>query len=56
MPAAVQVLDTPAAQEARWIAWQSKGADADRKMQWRMRIAFTAILIALACATLAAML
>lgn len=56
MPAAVQVLDTPAAQEARWIAWQSKGADADRKIQRRMRIAFTAILIALACATLAAML
>jgi hypothetical protein len=56
MPVAVAVLDTQEAQEARWIAWTSKGAAADRIMQRRMRIIFTAILIALACVTLAAML
>ena len=48
--------DTPDAQQARWIAWQSKGAAADRITRRRMRIAFTAILIALACVTLVAML
>ena len=56
IPVAVEALDTPEAQEARWIAWKSKGAAADRIAQRRMRIAFTAILIALACVSLAAML
>jgi len=56
IPIAVEVLDTPKAQEARWIAWKSKGAAADRITRRRVRIAFTAILIALACVTLAAML
>ena len=56
IPVAAEVPDTREAQEARWIAWKSKGAAADRIMQRRMRIAFTAILIALACATLAVML
>lgn len=56
MPVAVEVLDTREAQEARWIAWKSKGAATDRIMQRRMRIGFTAILIAVACVTLAAML
>ena len=56
IPVAVEVPDTQEAQEARWIAWKSKGAAADRITQRRMRIAFTAILIALACATIAVML
>ena len=56
IPGAAEVLDTPEAQEARWNAWKSKGAAADRITQRRVRIAFTAILIALACATLAVML
>jgi hypothetical protein len=56
IPVAAEVPDTREAQEARWIAWKSKGAAADRITQRRMRIAFTAILIALACATLAVML
>ena len=56
IPIAVEVLDTPEAQEARWIAWKSKGAAADRSTRRRVRIAFTAILIALACVTLVAML
>jgi len=55
IPVAAAVADTPEAQEARWIAWQSKGAAADRITQRRARIAFTAILIALACVLLAAM-
>lgn len=56
IPIAAEALDTPEAQEARWIAWESKGAAADRITQWRMRIMFTAILIALACVTIALML
>ena len=56
IPVAAEVPDTREAQEARWIAWTSKGAAADRITQRRMRIVFTAILIALACATLAVML
>ena len=56
IPIAVEGVDTREAQEARWIAWKSKGAAADRITQRRVRIAFTAILIALACVTLAAML
>lgn len=55
MPTA-EALDTPEAQEARWMAWKSKSAAADRITQRRMRIMFTAILIALACVTLAVML
>ena len=47
IPVAAIALDTPEAQEARWIAWKSKGAAADRITQRRVRIAFTAILIAL---------
>ena len=56
IPVAAEVPDTREAQEARWIAWKSKGAAADRITQRRIRIAFTAILIALACVTLAVML
>ena len=52
-PVAANALDTPEAQEARWIAWKSKGAEADRITQRRVRIAFTVILIALGCVTLA---
>ena len=55
-PVTAAALDTPEAQEARWIAWKSKGAAADRLTQRRTRIAFMAILIALACVTLAVML
>ena len=47
-PAPAEVLDTPEAQEARWNAWKSKGAAADRIAQRRVRVVFTAILIALA--------
>ena len=56
IPVAAEAPDTPEAQQARWIAWKSKGAAADRITQRRMRIAFTAILITLACAMLAVML
>jgi len=56
MPVAIGIPDTREAQEARWIAWKSKGAAADRIMERRVRIAFTAILIALGCVTLAAVL
>ena len=56
IPVAAIAIDTPEAQEARWIAWKSKGAAADRITQRRVRMAFTAILIALACVTLAAIL
>ena len=52
-PLAAEPLDTPEAQEARWIAWKSKSAAADRITQRRMRIMFTATVIALACVTLA---
>ena len=55
-PIAAEALDTPEAQEARWIAWKSKGAAADRIIQRRMRIMFTALLIATACVTVAVML
>jgi len=55
-PVAAVVADTPEAQEARWIAWKSKGAAADRITQRRMRIVFAAIVIALACVTLAVVL
>ena len=53
IPVAANALDTPEAQEARWIAWKSKGAEADRITQRRVRIAFTVILIALGCVMLA---
>jgi len=56
IPVAAEVPDTREAQEARWIAWKWKGAAADRITQRRIRIAFTAILIALASVTLAVML
>ena len=56
IPASTDVLDTSDAQEARWIAWKAKGAAADLVTQRRMRIAFTAILIASACAALAVVL
>ena len=48
IPVAAAAVDTPEAQEARWIAWKSKGAAADRITQRRARMAFTAILLALA--------
>jgi hypothetical protein len=53
---AAGVLDTPEAQEARWIAWKSKGAASDRITRRRMRLVATALLIALACVTLAVVL
>jgi hypothetical protein len=56
LPAAVEALDTPEAQETRWIAWKVKGAAADRITQRRVRIAFTALLIALGSVTLAMVL
>jgi hypothetical protein len=56
IPVAAEVVDTREAQEARWIAWKSKGAAADRITQRNMRIAFTAMLIAFACVTLAVVL
>jgi hypothetical protein len=56
IPAAAEALDTPEAQEARWIAWKVKGAAADRIAQRRVRIAFTTLLITLAGATLAMVL
>jgi hypothetical protein len=49
---AAEVSDTREAQRARWIAWKSRGAAADRITQRRIRIAFTALLLALACVTL----
>ena len=52
-PVAAEFTDTPEAQEARWIAWTSKGVAADRIRHKRMRMAFVAILIALACVMLA---
>ena len=52
-PVSAEIADTRKAQEARWIAWRSKGAAADRITQRRVRIAFTVILIALGCVTLA---
>ena len=51
-----EALDTPEAQEARWIAWKVKGAAADRITERRVRIAFAALLITLAGATLATVL
>ena len=56
IPAAVEVLDTREAQDARWLAWKSKGAAADLITQRRIRMVFTAIVIALGCVTLAVML
>ena len=56
IPVAAEVPDTREAQEAHWIAWKPKGTAADRITQRRIRIAFTAILIALAWVTLAVML
>ncbi len=55
IPATAEVPDTRQAQDARWDAWKAKGAAADRITQRRMRMAFTAILIAIACVTLAVM-
>ncbi|OFW04931.1 MAG: hypothetical protein A3I61_17155 [Acidobacteria bacterium RIFCSPLOWO2_02_FULL_68_18] len=55
-PVAAQVIDTREAQEARWNAWTSKGAAADRITQRRMRIAFAVILIAMLCVTIAVVL
>ncbi len=49
----VESADTREAQDGRWIAWVSRGAAADRVTARRVRIAFTAILIAVACVTLA---
>ena len=56
VPLVAEVPDTRESQEARWIAWKSKGTAADRITQRRIRIAFTTLLIALACVTLAVML
>ena len=56
IPVAAEVPETREAQEARWNAWKSKGAAADRITQRRIRIAFTGMLIAFACVTLAVML
>ena len=56
IPVAAGVLDTPEAQEARWMAWKSKGAATDRITRRRMRHAVTALLVALACVALAVVL
>ena len=48
IPVAAEVPDTREAQEARWVAWKSKGAAADRITQRRIRIAFTVMVIAFA--------
>jgi hypothetical protein len=48
--------DTREAQEARWNAWKAKAAAADRITQVRLRIAVTAVVIALAFVTLAVVL
>lgn len=56
VPVAAAAVDTPEAQEARWIAWKSKGAAADAITQRRARLVFTTILIALALVTLAVVL
>jgi hypothetical protein len=56
IPVAPELPDTQEAQDARWIAWKSKGAAADRITQRRMRIAFAVILISLACVTVAVVL
>ncbi|MBI2187289.1 MAG: hypothetical protein HYU37_09265 [Acidobacteria bacterium] len=55
-PVAAQVTDTREAQEARWNAWKSKGAAADRITQRRMRVAVVVLLIALVCVTIAVVL
>ena len=52
-PIAAQVTDTREAQEARWNAWKSRGAAADRITRRRIRIALAALLIALVCVTMA---
>jgi hypothetical protein len=56
IPVAAEVADTQEAQEARWSAWKSRGAAADRITQRRMRIVLAALLIALVCVTMAAVL
>lgn len=56
IPAAAEIPDTREAQETRWIAWKAKAAANDRTTHRRMRIVFAAILIALACVTLAVVL
>jgi hypothetical protein len=56
IPATAEIPDTRKAQEARWIAWKSKGAATDRITQRRVHIVFTAILIALGWVTLAMVL
>lgn len=53
---AAEVPDTREAQEARWIAWKSKGAATDRMTQRRMRVGLAALLIASVCVTLARIL
>jgi hypothetical protein len=55
-PVAAQVTDTREDHEARWNAWKSKGAAADRITRRRMRIAFAVLLIALVCVTIAVVL
>ena len=47
IPAAVEVPDTLAMQEARWSAWKAKSIASDLITQRRVRMVFTAILITL---------
>lgn len=53
IPTPAHAIDTPEAQDVRWIAWKSKAAAADRITQGRMRIVLAVILVALACVTVA---
>jgi hypothetical protein len=54
-PVEAEGLDTPEAQDARWIAWKARSAAADRITQQRMRAAFVALFAAV-CVTLAVLL
>jgi len=55
-PVTAETDATREAQEARWIAWKSKGAADDRVTQRRVRIAFAVVLIVFVCVTLAVLL
>lgn len=44
----MSVVDTPEAQEARWIAWKSRSRVADGIARKRMHFAFTVLFVAIA--------
>jgi hypothetical protein len=48
--AAVAVVEPDVAAEARWRAWQARGAAADRRMTVRMRTLLIVLFAALAVA------